>query len=98
MPDSGSSKTDLCRKTLRTSFGFAGRDQSDFIKRGKAGKKVLRLKGGDPFIFGRGGEELELLVRHQIPFEIIPGVTSASAVPAYAGFRLHIGILPLRSM
>lgn len=55
------------------------------LNEAKAGKKVLRLKGGDPFIFGRGGEELEVLVQHQIPYEIIPGVTSASAVPAYAG-------------
>lgn len=49
------------------------------------GKKVVRLKGGDPFLFGRGGEELELLAERGIPYEIVPGVTSPIAVPAYNG-------------
>ncbi|MBI3991623.1 MAG: uroporphyrinogen-III C-methyltransferase, partial [Candidatus Omnitrophica bacterium] len=58
------------------------------VKKASSGKCVARVKGGDPFIFGRGGEEAEALVRARINFEIVPGVTSAIAVPAYAGIPL----------
>ena len=55
------------------------------VAKAKAGLTMVRLKGGDPFVFGRGGEEAEELAAAGIPFEIVPGVTSAVAVPAYAG-------------
>lgn len=55
------------------------------LREAKKGQKVVRLKGGDPFLFGRGGEELELLEEEQIPYEIVPGVTSPISVPAYNG-------------
>ena len=55
------------------------------VEEAKKGKRVVRLKGGDPFLFGRGGEEMELLKLEKIPCDVVPGVTSAIAVPAYNG-------------
>jgi uroporphyrinogen III methyltransferase/synthase len=55
------------------------------VKQARQGNPVARLKGGDPFLLGRGGEEAEILARAKLPFEVIPGVSSVTAVPAYAG-------------
>ena len=79
------------------SPGGRGRKQADInsllIDRARNGKSVVRLKGGDPFVFGRGGEEADALRAGGIPFEVLSGVSSAIAVPAYAGIPVtHRGL------
>ena len=63
------------------------------IQKARDGKTVVRLKGGDPFVLGRGSEEAEALAENHIPFEVVPGVSSGVAVPAYAGIPVtHRGV------
>jgi uroporphyrin-III C-methyltransferase len=81
-------RDDAERIYVGKASGFAALSQSGIekllVERGRAGKRVVRLKGGDPFVFGRGAEEIEALARAGVPWEVVPGVTSAVAAPAAA--------------